>query len=131
MKGTGIMTPVSNLTSVIAVLPVTDYDASIAWYTKWIGRRPDIEPADGVAEWQVAEQAWLQVSVDPESAGQTTVVFGVADLEAQCLHCAAAGVPWGEIDDYGFIKTAEAQDPAGNTITFVQEVQPAEADQPG
>jgi catechol 2,3-dioxygenase-like lactoylglutathione lyase family enzyme len=116
------MTSASNLTSVIAVFPVADYDAAIAWYAKWIGRQPDVEPADGVAEWQIAEQAWIQVSTDPAPAGQTTVVIGVADLDAQRASCAAAGAPWGEVNDYGFLKTTAAQDPAGNTITFVQEV---------
>jgi hypothetical protein len=36
--------------------------------------------------------------------------------------CAAADVAVGEISDYGFVKMAEAADPAGNRILFVQEV---------
>jgi hypothetical protein len=31
----------------------------------------------------------------------------------------------GEVNDYGFVKLAEAVDPAGNRIIFVQEVQQA------
>jgi catechol 2,3-dioxygenase-like lactoylglutathione lyase family enzyme len=116
--------PGSNLVSVVGVLPVADHEEAVKWYHRWIGRGPDVEPMEGVAEWQLAENAWIQLSVDPESAGRTTVVIGVDDLDAQRSACAAADVAVGEVSDYGFVKTAEAVDPAGNTILFVQEVSP-------
>ena len=115
----------SNLTSVVGVLLVTDHAAAVSWYEKWIGRGPDVEPMEGVAEWQLAENAWIQVGVDPENpdaAGKSTVVVGVADIDTQAKACSAAGVTVGDVNDYGFIKTAETVDPAGNKILFVQEV---------
>jgi len=111
----------SNFTSVVGVLPVVDHAEAVAWYQKWLGRGPDVEPMEGVAEWQIAENAWIQVSVDPDPAGRSTVVVGVGDIDAQSASCAAAGVTVGEINDYGFIKTAEAVDPAGNKVLFIQE----------
>jgi hypothetical protein len=72
--------PESNLKSVVGVLPVVDHAAAVSWYQKWVGRAPDVEPMEGVAEWQLAENAWIQViqvSADPEPAGKTTVVVGV------------------------------------------------------
>ncbi|MEZ0471567.1 VOC family protein [Luteimonas salinilitoris] len=115
----------SNLVSVVGVLPVTDYAKGVKWYQKWIGRAPDVEPMEGIAEWQLAENAWIQVSADPESAGHTTVVVGVKDIDAQRSECAAVDVAVGDVRDYGFIKVAEAVDPAGNKIMFVQEVRRA------
>jgi hypothetical protein len=112
----------SNLANVVAVLPVADHAKAVMWYAKWIGRAPDVEPMEGVAEWQLAENAWIQVSLDPESAGRTTVVVGVADLDAQRAACAAADVAVGEVNDYGFVRTAEAVDSDGNKVQFVQEV---------
>lgn len=112
----------SNFASVVSVLPVTNHAAAVAWYRKWIGRGPDVEPMEGIAEWQLTENAWIQISLDPEPAGQTTVVVGVKDIGVQRAACAAAGVPVGEVSDYGFIKTAEAVDPAGNKVRVVQEV---------
>jgi hypothetical protein len=112
----------SNLVSVVGVLPVTDHAKAVTWYQKWIGRAPDVEPMEGIAEWELAENAWIQVAVDPESAGRTTVVVGVKDIDAQCSACAAVEVTVGNVSDYGFVKTAEAVDPAGNKILFVQEV---------
>ncbi len=112
----------SNLKSVVGVLPVDDHATAVDWYRKWIGRAPDVEPIEGVAEWQLVENAWIQVSADPEAAGQTTVVIGVEDIDAQRSACAAVDVTVGAVADYGFVKTAEAVDPAGNKILFVQEV---------
>jgi hypothetical protein len=112
----------SNLASVVAVLPVTDHGAAVKWYQNWIGRAPDVEPMEGIAEWQLAENAWIQVAFDPESAGRTTAVVGVQDIVAQRSACAAAELAVGEVIDYGVVKTAEAVDPAGNKIVFVQEV---------
>ena len=62
----------SNFESVVSVLPVKDHPVAVAWYQKWIGRVPDSEPTEGVSEWLLAENAWIQVSLDPEPAGQTT-----------------------------------------------------------
>lgn len=112
----------SNHVSVVGVLPVADHEEAVTWYQKWIGRGPDVKPMEGVAEWQLAENAWIQVSLDPESAGRTTVIVGVASIDTQRSVCAAAGVAVGDVNDYGFVKTAEAVDPAGNKILFVQEV---------
>lgn len=36
-------------TSVIAVMPVSDYQASLAWYSKFLGA-PDVEPEEGTGE---------------------------------------------------------------------------------
>lgn len=113
----------SNFENVVGVLPVKDFPAAVAWYQKWIGRKPDREPAEGVAEWLLAENAWIQISLDPGPAGQTSVVIGVNCIDVQRATCAAANVSVSEISDYGFIKTFEAVDPAGNKIVFVQAIQ--------
>ncbi len=107
--------------NVVAVLPVADHAAAVAWYKQWIGRDPDVEPVEGVAEWQLAENALIQVSHDPETAGGTNVVIGVEDLDAHVANLAAEGVTCGEIQDYGFIKLSDVTDPGGNKISFVWE----------
>jgi len=112
---------VPNFKNVNAVLPVADHAAAVAWYKQWIGRDPDVEPMEGVAEWQLAENAWIQVSVDPESAGKTSVVIGVEDIDAHVASLAKGEVKYGEIQDYGFIKLTEVPDPEGNKINFVWE----------
>ena len=113
----------SNINSVIAVLPVKDQDTAVGWYKKLLGRDADIIPVEGVAEWQLAENAWLQVTADPERAGSTTVIIGVNDIDVQCNACAAANLPHGEVVVLPeIIKMVEVIDPDGNKVTFVQDI---------
>jgi predicted enzyme related to lactoylglutathione lyase len=115
------MTSVPNLKNVNAVLPVSDHAAAVAWYKQWIGRAPDVEPMEGVAEWQIAENAWIQVAHNPEFAGKTSIVIGVDDIDDHVASLANGGVACGEIQDYDFIKLTEIVDPEGNKINFVWE----------
>lgn len=107
--------------SVIAVVPAKEQDTAVAWYSNLLGREADIVPAVGVAEWKLADNAWLQVTTEPGHAGSTSVIFGVSDLETQRAACADAGVSIGEVVEYaGVVKTAEAVDPDGNKVIFAQ-----------
>jgi len=114
--------PATNFSNVIAVVPVKDHAAATAWYESWIGRIADVVPMDGVAEWQIAGNGWIQVALDPEHAGSTTVVIGVKDIQSHRIACANAGIKLGDTQDHGFIKLAESVDPDGNKVVFVQEV---------
>lgn len=112
---------VSRFKNVVAVLPVADHAGALAWYTNWIGRGPDVEPMEGVAEWQLAEHAWIQVGQDEENAGNGSVIVGVDDLDELVADLGKVGVTCGEIQDYDFIKLSELADPEGNTVNFVWE----------
>lgn len=115
--------PTSNINSVIAVLPVRDQNAAVAWYKKLFGRDADIVPVEGVAEWQLAENAWIQVTADPERAGGSTVIIGVNDIDAQCSLCAAANVSHSEVVEYPeIIKMIDVNDPDGNKLAFVEDI---------
>lgn len=112
-----------DLDSLIAVVPVTDHVAALTWYQKLLGREPDVVPADGVAEWQLADRAWLQVTVDPDQAGSTTVILTVRDIEAQRAACGEANVTLGDVVEYpGVVRMVDAVDPDANRITFVQDL---------
>ena len=68
---------------IAAVVATRDYAAARSWYSRVIGRDPDLEPMAGVAEWQIAATAWLQLIEDPDRAGKSALRIGVDDLEAQ------------------------------------------------
>ncbi|QXV57548.1 VOC family protein [Amycolatopsis sp. TNS106] len=106
---------------VYAVLPVSDHAAAVAWYERWLGRRPDTEPMEGVAEWQITGNAGLQVTHDPETAGKSTLVLVVEDIDETVGDLTGRGVECGPIQDFGFVKLTEIVDPAGNKVTFVWE----------
>lgn len=114
----------NNFTSVVSVLYVAKHPEAVAWYSKWLGRAPDVSPDEGIAEWMIAENAWIQVAVaqDEGLVGKSSVVCGVRDLDVQRATCERVGIAVGETQDYGFIKLISVVDPAGNSVVFVQEV---------
>ena len=112
-----------NINSVISVIPVKNFQESLTWYKRLIGRDPDVVPMEGIAEWQIVGNAWIQVAIDPDRAGNTTLGICVNDLEAQCKTCSVSNLPIGEIEEYPeIIKMAEIIDPEGNKISFVQDI---------
>ncbi len=111
------------LINVTSVVPVKDFEASFNWYQTFFGREPDVVPMEGIAEWQLAENAWVQVSVDPDRAGSTSVVICVKDVEAQHAALSSLNLTVGEIVEYpDIIKMVEIVDPDGNKISFVQDI---------
>jgi predicted enzyme related to lactoylglutathione lyase len=112
-----------NINSVISVVPVKDFEKAFEWYKNLFGRDPDVVPMEGIAEWQLVENAWIQVTVDPERAGTSTVIVGVNDVETQCKICSEANLLVSEIVEYPeIIKMSEITDPEGNKIAFVQDI---------
>ena len=112
-----------NIFSVIAVVAVKDQAKSEAYYQQIFGRKADLVPFEGVAEWKIAEGAWVQVGADPEKAGSSTVILGVTDVEKQREICKERGITLSETEEIpGLIKMAEAEDPDANKVVFVQEL---------
>jgi hypothetical protein len=108
---------------IAAVIATRDYGAARSWYSRVIGREPDLEPVDGVAEWQITATAWLQLVEDPQRAGKSAVRIGVADLDAQVAELSESGIAAGEptvIAD--MVKVVDVSDPDGNEVSFVEEV---------
>ena len=112
-----------NINSVISVMPVCDFEVAQGFYVQLFGREPDVVPMEGIAEWQIMENAWIQVSSVPGHVGSTSVVIGVNNLEALRDDYARSGMAISDIEEYpGVIKMAEIKDPEGNTIAFVQDI---------
>lgn len=61
----------SSISYVLTVVPVSDLGQAIDFYTKLLGRPPELQPMEGVAEWQIGGSAWIQVSTGMETVGST------------------------------------------------------------
>jgi len=66
--------------TVLAGVAVADFETSIAWYERLLGRPADERPMDGLAQWHVSGSALFQVLQEPERAGKSIVGLTVADL---------------------------------------------------
>ena len=69
--------------TVLAGVTVANFESSLDWYERLLGRGPDQRPMDGLAQWRVSDTALFQVLEDPERAGGSVVGFTVADLAAE------------------------------------------------
>ena len=111
------------LNDVAAVVATGDYAGARSWYSRLIGRDPDLEPIDGVAEWQITATAWLQLVEDPDRAGKSAVRFGVDDLDAQIADLKDAGIATGEpVVIADMVKIVDIADVDGNEVSFVADI---------
>jgi catechol 2,3-dioxygenase-like lactoylglutathione lyase family enzyme len=108
---------------IAAVIATKDYAAARGWYVRVLGREPDLEPIEGVGEWQIAATAWLQLAEDHYRAGRTAVRIGVDDLAAQIADLTAEGIDTGEVVVIAdMVKVVDVADPDGNEVSFVQDL---------
>ncbi|WUH96954.1 VOC family protein [Spirillospora sp. NBC_00431] len=110
-----------SVTKVLSVVPVADFDVSVAWYERLLGRPADARPMPGLADWHVSDSAWVQVFRDADRAGLTYLNLAVDDLDAHTADLAGRGITLGEVTRTSKnAKLASVSDPAGNTITFIE-----------
>ena len=57
--------------NLVSVIGVDDYKTALVWYQVWLGE-PDAVPMEGTAEWQIADNAWLQLT-QCEAAGRAVM----------------------------------------------------------
>jgi catechol 2,3-dioxygenase-like lactoylglutathione lyase family enzyme len=50
-------------------IPVTDFDAARAWYSKMFGRAEDVVASKDEVIWRFAAAAWLYIVKDEQRAG--------------------------------------------------------------
>lgn len=109
----------SQFTNLISVFPVKDLGTSLAWYSKWLGQ-PDVIPMEGVAEYQLTETAWLQLTQEEGTA--TSIILGVDDIHKVREQLLNQGLEPSDIMDWDVVLTCEIEDPDGHRISFAQEV---------
>ena len=106
-------------TSVLAQATVTDLGAAEPWYTALLDRGPDARPMDGLLEWRVSDGGGVQVWVEPERAGRSTVLLATDDLDAVAARLAASGTATRGIEQGGGARVLRLTDPDGNRVVLL------------
>jgi predicted enzyme related to lactoylglutathione lyase len=104
----------------LAGVAVKDLDKATAWYRKLIGRAPDKQPMPNDAEYKFENGGWMQIFVDPERAGKSSVTLTVDDLDATLGQLKADGIAHGELIRTVYVDTAILVDPDGNQVVLAQ-----------
>lgn len=111
--------------SLVSVFKVSNIEQSIAWYKNWLGE-PDVIPMDGVAEYQLSSNSWLQLSCEEKDSIETSsIVVGVEDINQTKKTLDECGIKTSEIIDYEVVLVFDVFDVFdidGNKITFAKEV---------
>jgi catechol 2,3-dioxygenase-like lactoylglutathione lyase family enzyme len=111
------------ISQIFAGAVVSDFDAALDWYVRFMGRPPDFFPHDKEAVWQVTDSGWLYIVVDEAArAGAGLVTLMVDDLEARVAEITQRGVETGEIAWVvpGEVRSVWITDPDGNRIQLGQ-----------
>lgn len=106
---------------VLAVVAVSDFDASHDWYQRLLDAAATNVPMPGsLAEWRVTDTGWLQVFLDRQRAGTSLVNLAVADLDRHIADLGRRGIDTCEIVtvDKG-VTLCSVADPDNNTVTFI------------
>ena len=106
---------------VVAGVAVGDFDSARDWYGWLLGRTPDAEPMEGLAEWHPSEYGGIQLVQDGERGGSSIVTVVVDSLDERLAALEAEGIAAGPIvGTPGLVRAATVADPEGNQITFAE-----------
>ncbi|MYR08925.1 VOC family protein [Gordonia sp. SID5947] len=105
---------------VLAQSTVSELARAESWYTAVLGTGPTDRPMDGLVEWQFGEHYGLQVELEPERAGRSTVVLVESDLDGFGRHLDAVGIDHPAIVDAMTVRYLQLEDPDGNRVVVVQ-----------
>jgi hypothetical protein len=78
--------------NVLAFIAIRDIEAAIRWYKMLLGREPDTQPMQGLAEWQFEAGGWLQVHENKQLAGRSSVTFVETDVDARIKQLQRVGI---------------------------------------
>ena len=110
----------SAITHLFAGVPVSDLDASVDWYTRFVGRPPDRRVGNEVL-WEIDEHAWLFIEPNAAQAGAGRITFAVTGLHAPLERLAAEHIQHEPIETYSNgIRHVKVPDPDGNAIAFAE-----------
>jgi hypothetical protein len=106
---------------VLAVVPVSDFDAAHQWYVRLFGRPADNLPMEGrLVEWRVTDNGWVQVTADRERAGSALVNLAVDEIEQHLVELSKRGLVPGAVETVSKgVQLSALTDLDGNRITFI------------
>jgi len=104
-----------------AGIAVADYNSSLAWYTRFFGRSPDVIVKENEAMWQITDNGNIYVVGDATRAGKSLLTLMVDDLEIHINDLKEKGIEPTAIETVPELyRKALYTDPEGNMISLGQ-----------
>ena len=106
---------------VFSGLIVADREDAIDWYSRFMGRPPDMLPNQREATWRLTPTSSLYIVVDPATAGRGVATIIVPDLNAQIDRLRKQGISEGELEEVqGAGRKWVDREPYGNSLSIVE-----------
>jgi catechol 2,3-dioxygenase-like lactoylglutathione lyase family enzyme len=100
-------------------ISVRSIAGSLDWYTRLLGKEPDLLDGDHAAVWDLAEGRSLYIQHNPEHIGHSLFTMYFDDLDGELAAIAERGiVPSKQGEAGGDVRIFMFQDPDGNEIDF-------------
>jgi catechol 2,3-dioxygenase-like lactoylglutathione lyase family enzyme len=110
----------SAITHLLSGVPVSDFDASIDWYTRFFGRPPDIRVGEEIL-WDIDEHAMLFIEPNTVRAGAGRITLAVVGLDALLERLAAQRIRHEPIETYSDgVRHVKILDLDGNALAFAE-----------
>jgi len=103
---------------------VSDFGVGARWYTRLLGRPPDLTPRADFWEWEVLPMCYLQVGAGTPVPGSGPVRLGVEDLAAERERIRdALGIAVSAIERVeGLTAWCTFEDPFGNRLGLFEDL---------
>lgn len=108
--------------SITIGIAVKDANEAANWYKTLLGEVATMEPAPGVIELQLSENAWLQLDDTGDlKVGGSIIRLETQDIDAIHTKVKALQPDVGEIELVeGVVRYFDFEDPAGNRLSYYQ-----------
>ncbi|QCI96239.1 VOC family protein [Novosphingobium sp. EMRT-2] len=104
-------------TDLFAGIPVNDFKSSLEWYQQLFGAPPSFFPNDREAVWEIAQNRWVYIIVQPDRAGGSVQTIMLDDLEAQIEQIAERGIRFSKEETPAEnVRKVMYYDPDGNEL---------------
>lgn len=97
----------------------SDFEESVAWFSKLFHRSPTAEPMEGLAEWRYGKGG-MQLHKNTGAAGKTSLTLIVQDIASFRLRLMEEGLAPGEIEKANYVSLARLRDPDKNLIVIAE-----------
>lgn len=106
-------------TRVLAQATVTDLDRAQSWYDRLFERPPDATPMPGLLEYHLGDSFGVQVFLEPDRAGRSSIVLSETDLDATAVRLREAGLTDDDVEPISAGRALMLTDPDGNRVVLV------------
>ena len=108
------------ITALYAGMPVSDLDASCAWYTRFFGCEPTLRVGDEIL-WDIGKNACLFIEPNGAHAGTGRMTLGATGLDELLERFAASGIAHAPVETYeSGVRHVQVPDPDGNALALAE-----------